>query len=63
MSKGLFVSHHNHTSIGSTLDSINDVQELFEEAKLFGQPALSITDHGSMTALYDARKASIKTRC
>ncbi len=56
-----FVSLHNHTELGSPLDGMNDTLELFERAKSIGHPAVAITDHGSLSAIYDAWKASQKT--
>ena len=56
-----FVSLHNHTELGSPLDGMNDVNELFDQAKGLGQRAIAITDHGTLTAHYDAWKASNRT--
>jgi len=56
-----YISLHNHTQIGSPLDSIIDVDLLFKKAKEYDMPAVAITDHGTMTAHYDAWKASQKT--
>lgn len=56
--KGKFVSLHNHTEVGSPLDGMNDVKDLFVRAKEVDHPAVAITDHGTMTAHYDAFKAS-----
>jgi DNA polymerase-3 subunit alpha len=58
---GNFVSLHNHTQIGSPLDGMNDVDQLFLQAKKIGHPAVAITDHGTMAAHFDAWKASKKT--
>ena len=59
--KGKFVSLHNHTELGSPLDALNDVHDLFVRAKEIDHPAVAVTDHGTMTAIYDAWKASKKT--
>jgi DNA polymerase-3 subunit alpha len=59
--KGPFVSLHNHTELGSPLDGMNDVEDLFVRAKEVDHPAVAVTDHGTMTAIYDAWKASKKT--
>ena len=56
-----FVSLHNHTELGSPLDGMNDVYQLFEQAKRLRHRAIAITDHGTLTAHYDAWKASQKT--
>jgi DNA polymerase-3 subunit alpha len=61
MPNGPFVSLHNHTEQGSPLDGMNDVGLLFEKAKELDHPSIAITDHGTMTAHYDAYKASQKT--
>lgn len=61
MPNGPFVSLHNHTEQGSPLDGMNDVGLLFDKAKELDHPAIAITDHGTMTAHYDAYKASQKT--
>jgi DNA polymerase-3 subunit alpha len=61
MSKGPFVSLHNHTELGSPLDGMNDTYDLFKRAKEIDHPAVAVTDHGTMTALYDAWKASKET--
>lgn len=61
MSKGKFVSLHNHTELGSPLDGMNDVKDLFVRAKEVDHPAVAITDHGTMTAMYDAYLASVET--
>jgi DNA polymerase-3 subunit alpha len=61
MSKGMFVSLHNHTELGSPLDGMNDTYDLFLRAKEVDHPAVAVTDHGTLTALYDAYLASQKT--
>jgi DNA polymerase-3 subunit alpha len=58
---GKFVSLHNHTELGSPLDGMNDVHDLFVRAKEVDHPAVAVTDHGTMTAIYDAWKASKET--
>lgn len=61
MAKGPFVSLHNHTELGSPLDGMNDTYDLFKRAKEVDHPAVAVTDHGTMTALYDSWKASKET--
>jgi DNA polymerase-3 subunit alpha len=61
MAKAPFVSLHNHTQIGSPLDGMNDVDQLFNQAAGLDQRAIAITDHGTMTAHYDCYKASLRT--
>lgn len=61
MSKGPFVSLHNHTELGSPLDGMNDTYDLFKRAKEVDHPAVAVTDHGTMTALFDAWEASKET--
>jgi len=58
---GKFISLHNHTELGSPLDGMNDVKDLFVRAREVGHPGVAVTDHGTMTALYDAYKASQET--
>lgn len=48
-----FVHLHAHTDIGSTLDGYDTVKELVEEAARLGQPAVAITDHGTLHGVYD----------
>jgi len=55
-----FVHLHAHTSIGSMQDAMTNVDAMFKRAAEIGQPALAITDHGTMAAVFDARKASKK---
>jgi DNA polymerase III subunit alpha len=57
---GPFVSLHNHTELGSPLDGMNDVEDLFIRAKEVNHPGVAVTDHGTMTAIFDAWKASKK---
>lgn len=56
-----FVSIHNHTSIGSMLDALISVDDLFNKVKEFGQKAVAITDHGTLGAFYDAFQAYKRT--
>jgi len=58
---GSFVSLHNHTELGSPLDGMNDVFDLFQRAKEIDHPGIAITDHGTLTAIYDSWLASQKT--
>lgn len=55
-----FVSLHNQTDY-SILDSLISTKELFKKAKELGQPAVAITDHGTLAAAWDALKASRDT--
>jgi DNA polymerase-3 subunit alpha len=55
-----FVHLHAHTSIGSMQDAMTSVNDMFKRAKEMGQPAIALTDHGTMAAVFDARKASKK---
>lgn len=56
-----FVNLHAHTSMGSMLDSLLSVEDLFKKVKEFGQKAVAVTDHGTLAAHYDAFKAYKKT--
>lgn len=55
-----FVSLHNQTDY-SILDSLISTKALFQKAKELNQPAIAITDHGTMAAAWDALKASRET--
>jgi DNA polymerase-3 subunit alpha len=55
-----FVSLHNQTDF-SILDSLISTKALFKRAKELGQPAVAVTDHGSLAATWDALKASRET--
>ena len=61
MTTGPFVSLHNHTELGSPLDGMNDTFDLFRRAKEVDHPAVAVTDHGTLTAMYDAYLASQET--
>lgn len=56
-----FVNLHSHTALGSMLDALVSVDELFQRAKELEQKSIAITDHGSLAALFDAYKVSKKT--
>jgi DNA polymerase-3 subunit alpha len=58
---GPFVSLHNHTELGSPLDGMNDTLDLFKRAKEIDHPGVAVTDHGTLTAIYDAWQASKET--
>ena len=51
-----FVSLHNHSSY-SILDGLGSVDSMVRRAAELGQPALAVTDHGSLSGLYDLWKA------
>ncbi len=55
-----FTHLHCHTSIGSMQDSMVSVDDLFKKAAEMDQGSIAITDHGTMSAMFDARKASLK---
>jgi len=55
-----FVSLHNQTDF-SILDSLISTKELFIRAKELEQPAVAITDHGSLASAWEALKASKET--
>lgn len=59
--KRSFNNLHCHSNLGSMLDSLADVDELFDRAKELGQDSIAITDHGTMAAHFDAFKAYKKT--
>ena len=51
-----YVHLHVHTSRGSALDGMSLTSELIDRAKSLGQKALAISDHGSMSALWEAQQ-------
>jgi DNA polymerase-3 subunit alpha len=55
-----FVSLHNQTDF-SILDSLISPKALFARAKELGQTAVAVTDHGTISAAWDALKASRDT--
>jgi DNA polymerase-3 subunit alpha len=55
MNKTKFVHLHVHTEY-SLLDGACRLKELLETAKEMGQHAIAITDHGSMSGLWEAQK-------
>ena len=52
-----FVHLHLHTEY-SLLDGACRISRLMEHVKSLGQPAVAITDHGSMFGVYDFYKAA-----
>jgi len=56
-----FVHLHTHTNLGSMLDALQSVDDLFDLVNLKGQKALAITDHGTLAAHFDAYRASKRT--
>ena len=44
---------HVHTAVGSVGDSVLKISEYVEKAKEYGLDALAITDHGSLSAMYE----------
>lgn len=50
-----FVHLHLHTEY-SPLDGIIKIRDLINQAKEYGMTAVAITDHGSMSGLYEAQK-------
>ena len=51
---------HVHLARGSVSDSLLQVDEYVEKAKEYGVDALAVTDHGSMSAIYDFADECIK---
>lgn len=49
-----FVNLHAHTNLGSMLDALIGVDELFDKAAELDQKAIAITDHGTLAAHLDA---------
>jgi DNA polymerase-3 subunit alpha len=55
-----FANLHSHTCY-SQLDAIIRANQLFKRAKELGQTAIAVTDHGVMSGIYEAYKASKAT--
>lgn len=55
-----YVSLHNHTT-GSIGNSIITPKELISATKAAGQTAVAVTDHGSLSAIWESYKAAKKT--
>ena len=49
-----FVNIHMHTNLGSMLDALTGVDELFDKVAELGQKAVAVTDHGTLAAHLDA---------
>jgi DNA polymerase III alpha subunit len=56
-----FVNIHTHTNLGSMLDALSGVDELFDRVKELGQKAIAVTDHGTLAAHFDSFKAYKRT--
>lgn len=54
-----YISLHNHT-IGSIGDSLISPKQLIEATKEAGQTAVAVTDHGSLSRLWETYKVSSK---
>lgn len=54
-----FVHLHTHTHF-SILDGHDTIDELVTEVSRLGQPAVAVTDHGSLSGLYDLYNAAKK---
>lgn len=57
MSKVDFVNHHVHSHF-STLDGLSSPQEIVQRALDLGQTSISVTDHGSMSAIPSMYRAA-----
>lgn len=51
------INLHNHSAQGSLLDGLSRVSELAKRAKELGQPAVAITEHGSLYSMLKFYKA------
>lgn len=56
-----FVHTHCHSSKGSLLDGMCKIDTLLSRAKELNQPAIAITEHGSLYSAYDFYHSAIKT--
>lgn len=54
-----FVNLHNHSDVGSILDGIGELDDYVKRAVDLGQPALAITDHGSLSGSYQFQKLAL----
>ena len=52
-----FVNHHVHSHF-STLDGLSSPQEIVQRIVDLGQKSVSVTDHGSMSAIPSMYKAA-----
>lgn len=55
-----FINLHNHTAKGSLLDSILTVDQMVDFCVINNQPAIALTDHGTLSSFVDFYKACIK---
>ena len=55
-----FINLHNHTAKGSLLDSILTVDQMVDFCANNHQPAISLTDHGTLSSFVDFYKACKK---
>jgi DNA polymerase-3 subunit alpha len=53
----MFINLHNHSAQGSLLDGLSRVKELASRAKELGQPAVALTEHGSLYSMLKFYKA------
>ncbi len=58
---GKRVELHAHTKM-SSMDGLNEVADIVNQAAAWGQPAVAITDHGVVQAFPDAAKAANKLK-
>jgi DNA polymerase-3 subunit alpha len=56
-----FANLHAHTSMGSMLDALVSVDQMFDKAAELGMVAAGVTDHGTLAGHFDAIKASKRT--
>ena len=54
------VQLHCHNQLGSRLDAIGDVEDYAKRAFEYKHPALAVTDHGRLTAIWEHQKACNK---
>lgn len=55
-----FINLHNHTAKGSLLDSILTVDQMIDFCVANNQPAIALTDHGTLSSFVDFYKACTK---
>ena len=49
----LYYPHHVHVANGSVGDSILRIKDYVKKGKEYGLDSLTITDHGSLSAMFD----------
>lgn len=59
----VYQPHHAHLAPGSLGDSILKIPEYVKKAKQYGLTPLTMTDHGSLSAMYVLQKVPGERYC